>query len=144
MILSLKDLEKVTSINVELDLTSYLEDAVDLIALNNVLVTGTVELAHEKAVLDLSIRVEVVQKCARSLKPVPYDLNFKTTIVFSNDLDAYDFVYQDDINLSDLVFAEIMLEKEPVVYHQAHQAIYKEEDEASGHPAFQVLKKDTN
>jgi len=139
MKLIVKELEKQTSIEEILNLDALIDDASDLIGLKDVKVSGTIERSYDEVVLDLTVDLNVVQKCARTLKPVTYPLVFDTEIIFSKDEKTYDYLLTNVIDLDELIFAEILLEKEPFVYDEdAVDPI--DESKGQGHPAFQSLK----
>jgi len=139
MKLIVKELEKQTSIEEVLNLDAFIDEASDLIGLKDVKVSGTIERSYDEVVLDLTVDLDVVQKCARTLKPVTYPLVFDTEIIFSKDENTYDYLLTDVIDLDELIYAEILLEKEPFVYDEdAIDPI--DESKGQGHPAFQSLK----
>ncbi|MBN3490296.1 hypothetical protein JV173_02090 [Acholeplasma equirhinis] len=142
MKLIVKELEKLTSIEETLNLNSFLNESVDLIELKDVLVRGKILKSFEEVKLNLAVNLTVIQKCARTLLPVTYPLEFETEIIYSKDDKTYDYYLSDTIDLDQIIFAEILLEKEPFVYHESAKD-YIDESEGSGHPAFQALKIDT-
>lgn len=140
MIIEVKTLEPLSSIDVNLDLEAYVKDSSDLISLSPCLVKARIKKDFETVTFNLNITVDIVQKCAISLKPVSYDLAFETEIVFSKNIEILDYFLEDQIDLNQLVFAEILLEKEPFVYDEsADHSLFEEKQE--GHPAFKGLKK---
>ncbi len=140
MIIEVKTLEPLSSIDVDLNLEDYVQASSDLISLSPCLVKGRIKKDFETVTLRLNIQVDVVQKCALTLKPVAYDLAFETEVIFSKNIDILDYYLEDVIDLNQLVFAEILLEKEPFVYHEsADHSLFEEKKE--GHPVFKGLKK---
>ncbi|VEU82294.1 YceD family protein [Acholeplasma hippikon] len=136
-----KELEPVTSINQGLDLSTLIPNAEDLVALNNVQVEGKIYKKQGEVKFNLEVKAEVVQKCTISLLPVTYDLAFDTELTFSEDEETYDYILEDEIDLGQVIFAEILIEKEPFVYHESADLDKFLEPEKTGHPAFEGLKK---
>lgn len=141
MKLIVKELEALTSINQELDLSTYVLNAEDLVALNHVRVEGTIHKKIGEVKFNLNIKAEVVQKCTISLLPVSYEIDFDTQFIFSKDEENYDYILEDEIDLGQVIFAEILIEKEPFVYHESADMNMFLEPEKTGHPAFEGLKK---
>jgi uncharacterized protein len=140
MKLETKLLESKTLIDTTIDLSHLIERGIDLIALNNVHIKGTINRQFDEVKFDLTVQLEVVQKCTYSLKPVHYPLEFDCIINFSNDPETYDYIPQDIIDLDEVIFAEILLYKEPNVYHESASA-EAFQIEHQTHPAFKSLKE---
>ena len=140
MKLETKLLESKTLIDTTIDLSHLIERSVDLIALNNVQIKGTIYRQYDEVQCDLSVQLEVVQKCTYTLQAVHYPLEFDCIINFSNDEETYDYIPQDIIDLDEVIFAEILLYKEPNVYHEsASGEAFQLAQEP--HPAFKSLKE---
>jgi uncharacterized protein len=140
MKLETKLLESKTLIDTTIDLSHLIERGIDLIALNNVRIKGVIHRQFDEVKFDLSVQLEVVQKCTYTLKPVHYPLEFDCIINFSNDEETYDYIPQDIIDLDEVIFAEILLYKEPNVYHESASAD-EFQLEHQPHPAFKSLKE---
>lgn len=140
MKLETKLLESKTLIDTTLDLSHLIERGIDLIALNNVQIKGTIYRQYDEVKFDLTVQLEVVQKCTYTLEPVHYPLEFDCVINFSNDEETYDYIPEEIIDLDEVIFAEILLYKEPNVYHESASPeafqLVKEP-----HPAFKSLKE---
>lgn len=136
----IKELEPVTSIDYQLDLNDYVQNVVDLVSIEDCRVQGKIYKEIDSVRLDLKIDAKITQKCAITLKPVPYNLSFETEIIYSNDKDNMDYALEDEIHLSDIVFAEILVEKEVNVYHETANPDLFKDDREKGHPAFEALK----
>jgi len=135
-----KLLESKTLIDSPIDLNYLINDAADIISLNDVNVKGTIYRRYDEVTFNLTVTLDVVQKCTYTLKPVTYPLTFDTEILFSNDLETYDYVPTDIIDLDEVIFAEILLHKEVNVYHEsANPSDF--EDPKETHPAFKSLKE---
>ena len=63
------------------DLNYLIDDATDIISLNNVNVKGTIYRKYDEVTFNLTVTLEVVQKCTYTLKPVTYPLSFDTEIL---------------------------------------------------------------
>ena len=139
MKLEVKLLESKTLIDRTLNLNNLIDEASDLIKLNNVHIKGVILRNYDEVTLDLTINLEVIQKCTYTLKPVAYPLTFESLLHFSNDLEVYDYVPVDIIDLDEVIFAEILLHKEPNVYHESsNNKDFKAPK--TPHPAFKDLK----
>lgn len=119
MKINVRTLEPFSSIQTNIDLSHLIEKAADLIALNHVMIKGTLKKDYDTVLLRMNVTVDVVQKCAISLLPVTYPLDFDSEIIFSENIDIMDYVLEDVIDLDEIIFAEILLEKEPFVYHES-------------------------
>ncbi len=90
-------------------------------------------------ILSITGEVDLTLACAKTLKPVEHHLSLSESIVFGEKEDA-DYVLTDEVQISDLIFGEIIAEKPLVVYHPDAQDISFEK-EKSPHPAFADLDK---
>jgi len=139
MKIDVRTLEPFSSIQSEIDLSHLVEKAADLIALDHVYIKGTLKKEYDTVILHMNVSLDVVQKCAISLLPVTYPLSFDSEIIFSENIEIMDYILEEVIDLDEIIFAEILLEKEPYVYHEdADRDSFDEEDE--GHSAFKDLK----
>lgn len=140
MKLIVKDMKQKTSINETLDLSKYVKESIDLISINDCRVKGFINKDFNTLTFLLNIKANIVQKCNITLLPVSYDLSFDTEIIYSDDLEIMDYYLPEYIILEELVYAEIILEKEPAVYHKdANLDEFTNKDK--GHHAFKVLKE---
>ncbi|MGA0351782.1 MAG: hypothetical protein ACO3MF_03440 [Acholeplasmataceae bacterium] len=83
--------------------------------------------------------IDLTLACAKTLKPVPYQMHLHATISFGN-LDEADFEITKEIELDQLVLGEIMAEKPVLVYHHDANNI-KFEKEKNPSP-FEALLED--
>lgn len=140
MKIATKLLQSKTLIDTTLDLKHLIDNSVDLIELINIHIKGTIYRHFDNVTLNLNVTLDVVQKCAHTLKPVKYPLSFDTNINFSDDLEIYDYMPTDIIDLDEVIFAEILMHKELNVYHEsANQDAFEEPKKV--HEAFKDLKE---
>ena len=99
------------------------------------------EMKNRDSYIDLIFTAEVklILACAKTLKPVPYDMNLDATIIFGN-LDEADFELTKEIELDLLVLGEIMAEKPVAVYHPDAEKISFEKEKTPS--PFEALLKD--
>lgn len=143
MKLLLKELHDKPSITRTYDYHDAIENVPDLIDIKPAQVKADIFFHDDTLTMDVVIDVDLVLACAKTLKPVDYHLHANESIVFGNVEDA-DFILEDEIPFSDIIFGYILSEKPLVVYHpDAHNMAFKEKK--SPHPAFaeldQFLKK---
>ncbi len=143
MNLTLKELRDKPSIKCTYDYHDVIENVPDVIAIKPAEVHADLSFQDDHLTMEVEIEVDLVLACAKTLKPVDYHLKANETIVFGHDEDA-DFVLEDPIPFSDIIFGYIISEKPLVVYHpDANQVTFKKKK--SPHPAFadleQFLKK---
>src|SRR5690606_28367690 len=112
MKLIVKDLDSTTSIDVLLNLDSFVDkDNTDLEKLKDVKVVGTVKHYDQTVILNVVISAIITQKCAITLKPVIYPFETEVEIIFSDNLDIMDYKIEPEIDLDQVVFAYIMSDK---------------------------------
>jgi uncharacterized protein len=101
----------------------------------------TYEMKNRDSYIDVIFTAEVklILACAKTLKPVPYDMNLDATIIFGN-LDEADFELTKEIELDLLVLGEIMAEKPVAVYHPDAEKISFEKEKNPS--PFEALLKD--
>lgn len=140
MKIKVSDLKQNTSINETLLLNEFVKDTVDLIKIDNCLVKGNITKDFNTITFNLNIDCEITQKCNITLLPVKYPLNFQTKIIYSDNFEVMDHYLTEIIDLNELVFSEIMVEKKIAVYHESANRDEFSEEKEVGHPAFKVLK----
>ncbi len=143
MKLALKDLRDKPSISLIYDYHDAIENIPDMIAIKPAKVHADMTFHNDLLTMEVVIEVDMTLACAKTLKPVSYHMEAKETIIFGNDEDA-DFVLEDQIPFSDIIFGYILSEKPLVVYHPDAQKL-EFNKKKSPHPAFadleQFLKK---
>jgi len=115
---------------------SHIEDVIDIKPFDLMY-----EMKNRDSYIDLIFTAEVklILACAKTLKPVPYDMNLDATIIFGN-LDEADFELTKEIELDLLVLGEIMAEKPVAVYHPDAEKISFEKEKTPS--PFEALLKD--
>ena len=142
MIIIVKELESTNKINQELDIKYLIDPKSDLYGIDNLKVSGVITKNYGTVKMNLEYDMIVRQKCARTLKEVSYPLQFTSEALFSSeDNQEYDYILEDTIDLNQFSFAEILLEKEPFVYHESSNEADFDEPEKPIHPAFEILKE---
>ncbi len=143
MKLSLKELHDKPSISCIYDYHDAIENVEDMISIKPAHIDAEVSFHDNLLTMEVVIDVDMVLACAKTLKPVDYHLKAKETIIFGDDENA-DFVLEDPIPFSDIIFGYILSERPLIVYHpDAQKVTFKKKK--SPHPAFadleQFLKK---
>lgn len=133
----LNELEDTTSISEIVDYQAHLKNVVDLIAIEPTKVTGELIKDVNQVIARLKIETRLTQACAITLKPVQYPLSFETEIIFG-DNDNADYCLTNPIELTDIIFGYICIEKPYVVYHKDARP-EEQEEERTPHPAFADL-----
>ena len=116
MIYQIRQLETLTKIDTTLDLNDLIQENSGIISINNCQVTGVIKKEADAVIFDIHVNVNLVLACNITLNPVAYDLDFDAQIVFSDNLDKMDFVYEDPVDLRQYVYAYILMEKPTTVY----------------------------
>jgi len=117
MIINTKKLLEKTKINYSPDLNPFLDNPYEIIKFIETDVNGEInKIDKNKIVLELHIKSKLILASSFSLKEVPSELEFDISISFGNTKDD-DFIYQDTINLDEIIFGEIYTEKPLQVIH---------------------------
>ncbi|MDR2828596.1 MAG: DUF177 domain-containing protein [Acholeplasmatales bacterium] len=121
MIIDSKRISENLDINYNPDLRSYIEDIIDFLDILETKVTGKIKKEYSKdgdiLTLDLHIESSLILACAITMLEVPYFLEFDTTLVFGPNLENSDYILTREINLDEIVFAQIYMEKPYSVLH---------------------------
>lgn len=139
MKLSLHELKEKTSLDFVFDFTHYLASIPDILSIQpaDIHLSWSWMENHLIMLLRLSSHMELA--CSKTLKPVPYDMELETEIIFG-DIDDADYPLSDLIEITDIIFGYIVTEKPYTIYHpDAEKTTF--EKEKSPHPAFADLDK---
>lgn len=102
MKISFNDLSKTLKsiqLDEKLDLSTNLKNRFPelILAVDEIIFTGTLYLEEEDAVLDAQIKCQVTSPSSRSLSPVVVSLNFKINEVYITDLTHLDNYNEEDV-----------------------------------------------
>jgi len=139
MLFKLYDIKDKTSIEFNWDYKNKITQYDDILEIEPAHVK--IDLTHEvqKIIMHVMIDVKMTLACSKTLKPVPYRMQFQDEMVFSKDESA-DFPLTDPIEISDILFGSIVSQKPYTIYHpDAKKVLF--EKEKSPHPAFADLDK---
>lgn len=130
----LSELLPVTSIKIQPNLNEYINPEYDLLKIDGTKVDGKLYWNEEKQELlaDVNIKTNLTQACSITLLPVEYFLEFSLSLIFSNSEDDEDSDYylENEINLDEIIFAEIFANKKYQVFHEsADRSQFVEEEE---------------
>jgi len=133
----LNDLKDKTSIEFDYDYKEEIKKHQDILEIGIAYVKAEINSTANKLVLDVFVKVEMELACSKTLKPVPYELNFDAKVVFSNSNDG-DYLLEPQLDLTSIIFGYIISEKPYTVYHLDAKDLYFEEEKSS-HSAFADL-----
>jgi uncharacterized metal-binding protein YceD (DUF177 family) len=138
----LQNLKDTTVVDETIDFSNHIQHQVDLLKIAPTRVTGNFRSEGEYIVGRFNIKTLLVMACAKTLKPVDVPLDFDTELVFGSGNDA-EYPITQPLDLTDIIFGQILSEKPYTVYHLDAQNISFEEKKGP-HPAFQDLDKSKN
>ena len=139
MKLKLFDIKDKTSIDLIIDYQDKIQAHDDILSIEPAHIHIDILFEHQMLTLDVHVTCLMELACAKTLKPVSYQMDFSDQIIFGDSLEA-DFPLEDPILISDIIFGYILSEKPYTIYHpDAHDMKFKKEK--SPHPAFADLDK---
>ncbi len=139
MKIALHELKEKTSIELTYDYSNEIENIVDILAIKPALITCELNFVSGELFMNISVQVDMDLACSKTLKPVPYSMDFDAEIIFGTSLEA-DYPLEDPLELTDIIFGYILSEKPFTIYHpDANDILF--EKEKSPHPAFAELDK---
>lgn len=111
------------------DFEKEIKKVPDILKVKSANIAAKVNFNIEEVIIEFSLDAKLTLACAKTLKPVQYNLNVSDDIVFSNSEDA-DYPLTNTINLKEIAFGYIMSEKPYTVYHEdAAEIEFVEKDE---------------
>lgn len=129
-------------LNDTIDFSTLLQSQIDIIAIKPTKVTGYFKSQADDVIATLHISTALKMACAKTLKPVDVTLDFDLDLIFGSS-DEADYPLGFPLELDDIIFGHILLEKPYTVYHPDADDISFDE-ERSPHPAFKDLDKDNS
>ncbi|MDL2292221.1 hypothetical protein LJC17_01310 [Acholeplasma sp. OttesenSCG-928-E16] len=134
------DLDDITSICEVVDYKNQAKEIDDIIDILDTTVTGSLrKISEHKVRVIANVKTILILACARSLKEVTYPLDFNLDIVLSNDEES-DYPLLNPIDLTDIIFGNIVAEKPYTVFHDStSEEDFKEEKAKNS--AFSDLDK---
>lgn len=133
------DLKTNPSMDLVCDFQNEIKNIDDIININPASIHVDAFFNEDELILSITGQISMVLACAKTLKPIPYQIDLNASIVFGQDEDA-DYVLTDKIDLHALIFGEMIAEKPIAVYHPDASDVSFEK-EKSPHPAFADLDK---
>jgi len=133
------DLKDKPSLDFICDYTNEIKSIEDIISIKPVNFHLDAFFTDDEVTLSVSGHVDLTLTCAKTLLPVEHQMDMTESIIFGSSEDA-DFILEDEIDISDILFGYIIAEKPYVVYHPDAKNINFEK-EKSIHPAFADLNK---
>jgi uncharacterized protein len=139
MKVSISDLKEKTSIDFICDLKNEIDKTPDILSIEPAIVNAAIRFESNELYLQFKIDCKMELACSKTLKPVPFHMNFEETVVFGDHEDS-DFPLSDPIELTEIIYGLIISEKPYTIYHPDAKDITFEK-EKSPHPAFAELDK---
>jgi len=102
-------------INVLLDFDGFKLEENGIIEVKKCHVSGIITSQKDEMNLNIDIDSILILASTLSLKPVNYNLKFNLNLIYSNKQNA-DFALVNKIDLREVVFAHVLLEKPMVIY----------------------------
>lgn len=133
----LNDIKNEDILQFNYDFSEEIKNVLDIIEINNSHVSAKIDLYEDQLKLNLNIEAKLTLACAKTLKPVLYDLKVSDQIIFANNNDA-DYPLTNQINLKEIVFGYIMSEKPYTVYHKDAEEIEFDETEEKISPFLEL------
>ncbi len=136
---SIHDLKEKTSIDLVIDYSHMIIDSLEVLSIEPAKIKAEIFFKHDELKLNIHVDVFMELACSKTLKPVPYAMNFDEVIIFGYSEEA-DFPLEDPLALEDIIFGYILSEKPYTIYHpDAKNTSF--EKEKNPHPAFADLDK---
>ncbi|TNF08317.1 MAG: hypothetical protein EP317_03275 [Bacillota bacterium] len=136
---SIHDLKEKTSIDFICDFKNEILQTPDILSIEPAYVTADIRFANDELYLQFKIDCHMILACSKTLKPVPYHMQFEETLIFGDDEDS-DFPLTDPLELGEVIYGLIISEKPYTIYHPDAKDVTFEK-EKSPHPAFAELDK---
>lgn len=130
-------IENVLNINEKINFKHKLKDRNDIIEIEDSNITGVIRWLDNDLIASLDVDVYLTLASTRTLKPIKHHLKFPLNLIFGEHEDA-DFVITKEIELDEIIFGHIILEKPLSIYNEDEELLV--ENEKTVHPAFEKLK----
>jgi uncharacterized metal-binding protein YceD (DUF177 family) len=120
-------IKSIYNIDTEIDYSEMIKNSNDIIEIKPCYVKGSFERVNDLLVTNLDIDVKLVLASTRTLKPVDYHLIFNLDLIFGESEDS-DFALTPIIDLDEIIFGHIILEKPQVIYNEGEKEFEKEKE----------------
>ena len=130
-------IETVLNIDEFLNFKNKIKDRNDIIDISDAHITGLIKWEEKNLIANLKVDVLLVLASTRTLKPIEYQLVFPLYLIFGEHEEA-DFVITNEIELSEIIYGHIILEKPLSLYEEDEKLLI--EEKKTTHPAFEQLK----
>lgn len=124
-------------IDTSLDYSDRIKNNDDIISIEPCFVKGVLEFEHETLFTNLTINVDLVLASSKTLKPIDYNLEFRLDLIFGDSEDA-DFALTQEIELGEIIYGHILLEKPLTIFYE-DEVEEEVEEPKKIHPAFKDL-----
>lgn len=140
LVIKVKDLIEPKIIEEQLDLNALIQKDHDIIRFDRVFIKGVISNHLQSISVSLWVQADLILPCARTLKEVAHSLAFDLDVTFANNNES-DYPLTSEIDLESLVYANILVEKPFVVYHDDSSDEAFKVKEPKVNPAFADLIK---
>lgn len=136
MIIYTSLINSVKTVKEEIDFSEKIVNIPDIISIKPCYITGEILVKNEQLYTELNIKVDLVLASSRSMEPIDYKLDFDLDLIFGSGLDS-DFPLENEINLGEIIYGHILLEKPISIYLESETPQNKPK---VTNPAFKGLK----
>lgn len=130
-------IENVLNINKKINFKQKIKDRNDIIDIDDASVVGVIKWLDNNLIIDLTVDVLLKLASTRTLTPINYHLNFPLNLILGDHEEA-DFIINDKIELDEIIFGHIILEKPLSIFNEDEELLV--ENTKTIHPAFEKLK----
>lgn len=109
----------------------------EIIEIKSVHAIGTITWKSDNLFIDLNIKADLTLASTRTLEPVEYLLKFPLNLIMGEHKEA-DFVLENKIDLSEIIFGHIILEKPQSIYNDEEEVYVDKSKKVN--PFFEDLK----
>src|SRR5690625_88231 len=124
-------------INEEIKINKTKHNHPEILEIKNIYATGIIKWEEDNLYVNLNIESELVLARTRTLETINYNLNVPLKLIFGEHKDA-DFVLEDKIDLSEIIFGHIILEKPQSIYYDDEEVYIDKSKKVN--PFFEDLK----
>ena len=136
---SVHELKEKTSLDFIHDYSKDILKSVDILSIEPAHISVQIHVEKDELYMRVNIDCKMELACSKTLKPVPYHMQFEESLIFGSSQEA-DFPLTDPLELTDIIYGLMISEKPYTIYHpDAKDITYEKED--SPHPAFAELDK---
>lgn len=116
----------------ELDFNDRIINIDDILEMSKVKVEGEcIHIMDDRYQFNMNLSCEMVLECARTLEPVPYNIDINVTEIFdtveSDSDDDVRLIEKSTIDLTDVIWEDVYLEKPMRIFKEGSSAIIEDQ-----------------